>query len=86
MAGRLDDYAVPSDEQLVSGKTSPADKIDRLSQLRRQMTRSSSLATVRVKRRAMLAEKLKNVFELSEISEVVAGTRVSPMLAVVALF
>ncbi|KAH8120518.1 UDP-Glycosyltransferase/glycogen phosphorylase [Phellopilus nigrolimitatus] len=36
------------------------------------MTRSASLATVRVKRRTMLAEKLKDVFGLDEISEVVA--------------
>ncbi|EJD04268.1 UDP-Glycosyltransferase/glycogen phosphorylase [Fomitiporia mediterranea MF3/22] len=36
------------------------------------MTRSSSLATVRVKRRTMLAEKLKDVFGIAEINEVVA--------------
>lgn len=37
------------------------------------MTRSASLATVRIKRRARLAEKLREVFGLSDISEVVAG-------------
>ncbi|KAL5518675.1 ATG26 [Sanghuangporus vaninii] len=56
--------------------TSPAslsEKKDGHSQLRRgQMMRSSSLATVRVKRRTMLAEKLKDVFGLNEIREVVA--------------
>ena len=63
-------------EQISTSPTSRSQKMDRLSQLRRsQMTRSSSLATVRVKRRTMLAEKLKDVFGLNEIKEVVAGTR-----------
>jgi sterol 3beta-glucosyltransferase len=35
--------------------------------------RSGSVNTVRVKRRARLAEKLKEVFELSSIEEVQAG-------------
>jgi sterol 3beta-glucosyltransferase len=38
------------------------------------MRRSTSLATVKVQRRARLAEKLKEVFEVKEITEVTAGT------------
>lgn len=45
-----------------------------MQQSRRVTTRSASLATVRVKRRARLAEKLREVFGLSELNEVVAGT------------
>lgn len=37
------------------------------------MSRTASLATVRLKRRARLAEKLKDVFGLNAIEEVVAG-------------
>jgi hypothetical protein len=37
---------------------------------RKAMTRSGSMATVRLQRRAKLAEKLKEVFELKDIHEV----------------
>lgn len=36
--------------------------------------RSGSMATVRLKRRNKLAEKLKEIFELEDIQEVIAGT------------
>ena len=36
--------------------------------------RSGSMATVKLKRRTKLAEKLKEIFELEDIQEVVAGT------------
>jgi sterol 3beta-glucosyltransferase len=36
-------------------------------------TRSASMATVRMKRRAGLADKLRDVFELPGITEVIAG-------------
>ncbi len=36
--------------------------------------RSGSMATVKLKRRTKLAEKLKEIFELDDIQEVVAGT------------
>jgi hypothetical protein len=38
------------------------------------MARTTSMATVKVQKRAKLAEKLKAVFEVSEIEEVIAGT------------
>lgn len=41
---------------------------------RTNMSRAGSLATVRLMRRARLAEKLREVFELPEVNEVVAGT------------
>lgn len=65
-----------------AGILSPPDKKkDKLAHLRRaNMTRSASLATVRLKRRTMLAEKLKEVFSLIDINEVVAGAYVLHML------
>ncbi len=45
---------------------------------RRASTRSGSMATVRQNRRAQLAEKLQDVFELDNINEVVAGTPIEP--------
>jgi sterol 3beta-glucosyltransferase len=42
------------------------------------MRRSTSLATVKVQRRAKLAEKLKEVFDVKELQEVIAG--LSPCL------
>lgn len=54
-------------------------KKDKLVHLRRaNMTRSASLATVRIKRRTMLAQKLKEVFALNDINEVVAGICIIP--------
>jgi hypothetical protein len=41
--------------------------------LRRHLTRSTSLATVKVQRRAKLAEKLREVFDVKEIEEVIGG-------------
>lgn len=38
------------------------------------MRRSTSLATIKVQKRARLAEKLKEVFEVNEVEEVIAGT------------
>jgi sterol 3beta-glucosyltransferase len=40
---------------------------------RRAMSRSKSLATVKATRRARLAEKLREIFDLQEIDEVIAG-------------
>jgi hypothetical protein len=40
---------------------------------RTMMSRTTSLATVKVQKRAKLAEKLKAVFEVAEIEEVNAG-------------
>jgi hypothetical protein len=37
------------------------------------MRRTTSLATVKVQRRARLAEKLKEVFDVKEVQEVIAG-------------
>lgn len=54
-------------------KQTSSEKMDHLAHLRRSMTRSASLATVRIKRRARLAEKLKEVFSLNDINEVIAG-------------
>ena len=54
--------------------TSPTESmVARLALTRRLMSRSASLATVKIKRRAKLASKLKDVFSLPEINEVVAG-------------
>jgi len=44
-------------------------------QLRPSIARSGTMATVRIQRRARLAEKLKEVFDLDGIQEVLAGKR-----------
>ena len=48
----------------------------------RGTTRPGSIATVRQNRRAQLAEKLRDVFELSNINEVVAG-KLLPYITIV---
>ena len=64
--------------EVTGSPTTPEKKKDRLVHLRRaNMTRSASLATVRIKRRNMLAQKLKEVFNLNDINEVVAGAFLS---------
>lgn len=58
----------------IGGKKKTPEKIDPLAHVKRmQMTRSASLATVRLKRRAKLADKLKEVFGLPDLHEVLAG-------------
>ena len=66
---------VPMDDETAAVTTRPSTgaDIDRLAHVRRSMTRTSSLATVRIKRRTRLAEKLKDIFGLNEIREVIAG-------------
>ena len=66
---------VPMDEETAAVSAQPGKNpdIDRMALLRRSMTRTSSLATVRIKRRTRLADKLKDIFGLNEIREVIAG-------------
>lgn len=45
--------------------------------LNRRFSTTGSMATIRVKRRAQLADKLRDIFELEGIVEVVAGKRCS---------
>ena len=45
------------------------------------MRRTTSLATVKVQRRARLAEKLREVFDVKEVQEVIAG--LCPFLAII---
>lgn len=47
--------------------------ISQASVLRPPPTRSGSMATVKLQRRARLAEKLRDIFDLKGIEEVVAG-------------
>ena len=42
--------------------------------VKRQPSRSGSMGTVKIQRRSRLAEKLRDIFELQNIQEVVAGT------------
>ena len=41
-------------------------------------TRSGSMATVKLQRRARLAEKLREIFDLNGIEEVIAGASTAP--------
>ena len=72
----------PVDSQVISsgrpgsstGARPAMETKDRLVHVKRgQMTRTASLATVRIKRRVKLADKLKEVFGLPDINEVIAG-------------
>ena len=47
-----------------------------------QPARTASMATVRMKRRTKLADKLRDVFEIPEIQEVVAGRFATSVLDV----
>ena len=44
----------------------------------RRFSTTGSMATIRVKRRAQLADKLRDIFELEGIHQVVAGQHYSP--------
>lgn len=71
----------PSEQQpelYVPSLRKPLDTLPELEALdtntqRRSQTRSGSMATVKLQRRARLAEKLRGVFELEDIHEVIAG-------------
>ena len=63
-----EETAIATSEPSATGKLAPLAHSRRIN-----MTRSASLATVRLKRRTKLAEKLKEVFGLNEINEVLAG-------------
>ncbi|KAI5123707.1 hypothetical protein M0805_000302 [Coniferiporia weirii] len=69
---RFDDYLSSKDDASAVDCASREKKERFAHERRAKMARSASLATVRVKRRTMLAEKLKDVFGLNEINEVVA--------------
>lgn len=49
-----------------------------------QKSRQGSMATVRLQRRAMLAEKLRDIYELDDIEEVHAGQYTAHLLSLVA--
>jgi sterol 3beta-glucosyltransferase len=51
--------------------------------LRPSLSRSGTMATVRMQRRVRLAEKLKEVFDLDGIQEVLAGERIMYVLPLV---
>lgn len=66
----------PSDDTKTTPQSSESTTPEAKRKTARQrfaMVRSASLATVRLKRRRRLADKLKDIFGLSSITEVVAG-------------
>jgi hypothetical protein len=66
---RLPPISSPSDVQ----KTPSPPSVRHSPDMRKSFSRAGSMATVRLQRRAHLAEKLREVFELDGIDEVVAG-------------
>ena len=62
-----------SPEPIPGLDTSNSDIPEMRAQRERANSRSASMATVRQNRRSQLAEKLRDVFELNDIHEVVAG-------------
>ncbi|KAG8833095.1 Sterol 3-beta-glucosyltransferase [Serendipita sp. 399] len=59
--------------RMVSGGTPQAETLP----ARELLRRASSMATIKVQRRAKLAEKLKDVFDVPEIEEVITGPSMS---------
>lgn len=59
--------------------TSPASlaSIANSQRMDRRFSSSGSMATVRIKRRAQLADKLREIFELDGITQVIAGAPIS---------
>ena len=66
----FDPPTIPADlsTRLKSSPSTPASR-----RLNRRFSTAGSIATIRVKRRAQLADKLRDIFELEGIQQVVAG-------------
>ena len=66
----FDPPTIPADlsARLKSSPSTPASR-----RLNRRFSTAGSIATIRVKRRAQLADKLRDIFELEGIQQVVAG-------------
>ena len=70
----FDPPTIPTDlsTRLKSTQSTPASR-----RLNRRFSTTGSMATIRVKRRAQLADKLRDIFELEGIQQVVAGQHCS---------
>ena len=68
-----DDFDPPAIPTYVPTSLKPAPSTPASRRLNRRFSTTGSMATIRVKRRAQLADKLRDIFELDGIHQVVAG-------------
>lgn len=68
-----DDFDPPTIPANFPTPLKPAPSVPAPRRLHRQFSTTGSIATIRVKRRTQLADKLRDVFELQGIQQVVAG-------------
>jgi hypothetical protein len=68
-----DDFDPPTISTNLPAPLKPTPSTPASRRLIRRFSTAGSMATIRVKRRAQLADKLRDIFELGGIQEVVAG-------------
>jgi len=68
-----DDFDPPTIPTHLPSSLKPTPSTPASRRLNRQFSTTGSMATIRVKRRAQLADKLRDIFELDGIRQVVAG-------------
>ena len=72
-----DDFDPPTIPTHLPMSLKPTPSTPASRRLNRQFSTTGSMATIRVKRRAQLADKLRDIFELDGIHQVVAGQHFS---------
>ena len=72
-----DDFDPPTTPNDLPAPLKPIPSTPASRRLNRRFSTAGSMATIRVKRRAQLADKLRDIFELEGIHQVVAGQHCS---------
>ena len=80
MSEEEDDFDPPTIHSSLSTSLKPTPSTPASRRLNRRFSTTGSMATIRVKRRAQLADKLRDIFELEGIHQVVAGQHCPPSL------
>lgn len=73
-----DDFDPPTIHSDLPTLLKPTPSTPASRRLNRRFSTTGSMATIRVKRRAQLADKLRDIFELEGIHQVVAGQHCPP--------
>ena len=71
-----DDFDPPMIPTSLPTSLKPTSSTPASRRLKKRFNTTGSMATIRVKRRAQLADKLRDIFELKGIQQVVAGQHV----------
>jgi sterol 3beta-glucosyltransferase len=74
-----DDFDPPTIRKNLPTPLKPGPSIPTSRRLNRRFSTTGSMATIRVKRRTQLADKLRDIFELKGIQQVVAGEHCPPI-------